>query len=210
MNYTIEKLIEDIEICRKLMIDAGFTSLSSTRLIPVLRENKYNAYGTCKKVPMGYDFNTGNNYRTFEIQILHIYAEVAKQKDLYETILHELCHTLPLCFNHSPNWKKAVSVINKKYGYNITTKSMLIPELKQVLENQINKTSNNQNSSATLAFEGAHYVIKCPNCGIIGKYSKCSKTIQRISYADEHNVPDFQRVVACRICHSKHLKIVQI
>jgi predicted SprT family Zn-dependent metalloprotease len=40
-------------------------------------------------------------------------------KTLKETILHELCHTIDEGMCHTGEWKKAVTLLNNKYGYNI-------------------------------------------------------------------------------------------
>jgi predicted SprT family Zn-dependent metalloprotease len=40
-------------------------------------------------------------------------------KTLKETILHELCHTIEGGMCHTGEWKHAVTILNRNYGYNI-------------------------------------------------------------------------------------------
>ena len=36
------------------------------------------------------------------------------------TVMHELLHTCPGCFNHGPEWKHYGDMVNAKYGYNVS------------------------------------------------------------------------------------------
>lgn len=48
----------------------------------------------------------------------HVPMEALKQ-----TILHEMIHTCPGCFNHQREWKRMAALVNNTYGYNIKTYS---------------------------------------------------------------------------------------
>lgn len=36
-----------------------------------------------------------------------------------ETIIHEILHTVDLCYNHGKEWKRNAQIMNQTYGYNI-------------------------------------------------------------------------------------------
>ena len=55
---------------------------------------------------------------TIEINSILLNEEVPEWA-LYETILHELLHTLPGCMNHGSKWRKYAAIVNRRLGYNI-------------------------------------------------------------------------------------------
>jgi len=71
-------------------------------------------WGYCKRLPNG----------TFEISVARVLGEEdVPKKTLMSTILHELLHTCPGCFNHDKLWKSYGKAIKKAYGIKIRTTS---------------------------------------------------------------------------------------
>lgn len=55
----------------------------------------------------------------FEIVLNYAFYKAAKPQAAVQTLLHELLHTIPGCFNHGGQWKKLADRINKKYNLKI-------------------------------------------------------------------------------------------
>lgn len=77
------------------------------------------------------------------------YIKDSAEKDLMDTLVHEVLHTVPGCFNHGAQWKAAADRMNKAYNYDIerlSTASVanLTDEHRAILK---------------------RYVIKCHDCG---------------------------------------------
>lgn len=77
-------------------------------------------------------------------------------KSLLETVLHELCHTIRGGAGHTGAWKRAVTILNQTYGYNI--KRVNSAEEKGVDE------SEDENSY--------RYELQCEKCGQVFRRRK--------------------------------------
>lgn len=56
----------------------------------------------------------------FEIIVSHQLFKTfgrRKKKALTNIMMHELIHTVDGCFNHGPEWKKWITMLNDKHGY---------------------------------------------------------------------------------------------
>ena len=59
---------------------------------------------------------------TFSIFINSLLSgEECPIEELKHTVIHELLHTCPRCWGHGKTWMKYVRILNKKYGYELTT-----------------------------------------------------------------------------------------
>ncbi len=99
-------------------------------------------WGQCQRFPNG----------TYAINISsRLLEENAPMESLKSTIIHELLHTCPNCFNHGAAWKEYANKVNQYYGYKVqradTTKDK---NIEYILADQINN---------------AKYVFKCKKCG---------------------------------------------
>lgn len=57
---------------------------------------------------------------SFEIKLNTAFYTNANAKACLNTLLHELLHTVPGCFNHGKLWKLYANKLNKKYNLRIT------------------------------------------------------------------------------------------
>ena len=89
--------------------------------------------------------HTGSN---FEIRISK-YIMNNPEKDLMQTIVHEVLHSVPGCMNHGAQWKKAAEIMNKAKGYDIS---------RLTSTSAANLTKEHQ---AVLT----RYVVACADCG---------------------------------------------
>lgn len=47
------------------------------------------------------------------------YLDAGQESKIEDTILHEMCHALPKCFNHGYEWQRVTGIINRKFGYHL-------------------------------------------------------------------------------------------
>ncbi len=126
------------------------------------RNNK--RYGCCKqenpdkkyKVIQKIGHRKIIKYEKFNTHHIEISKWVMQLNDniIKNTIIHELIHCIPFCNNHGSEFKKYAKYINKKLGYNITTKGN--KEADYLASNLEFKEENNYK-----------YKIICQNCGQI-------------------------------------------
>lgn len=81
---------------------------------------------------------------------------------LVETIIHELLHTVPGCFNHGEKWQGIVDIINQHTGLHISRTST-IEDKGLVVFNPPNR--------APL------YLVTCPTCGCSIEYRRAAKVV---------------------------------
>lgn len=90
----------------------------SGELVPTVRiTNNTRSIGNCRREWVG-DYFTGG-YK-FVISCTAIIAD--DEKALYNTLYHEVIHTLPGCFNHGKSFKTVMDKVNDTYHTNITTR----------------------------------------------------------------------------------------
>lgn len=85
---------------------------------------------------------------SFEIRISK-YIMNNSEKELMQTIVHEVLHSIPGCMNHGVQWKKAADTMNKAKGYDIS---------RLASPSAANLTAEHQ---AVLT----KYVVACVDCG---------------------------------------------
>lgn len=55
----------------------------------------------------------------FSIEFNPTYIDSVDTDELYDTIIHELLHTAPKCFNHGTEWKRLADIANSKLNTNV-------------------------------------------------------------------------------------------
>lgn len=114
--------------------------------------NKSNSsYGTCCR-----------NVRGYTISLAEM--AIKAKKYLSYTILHELIHTMPKCYNHGKQFQAYAKEISKIYNVKIQTYS-----LKE--ENIATKEYKLNNS---------RYVVRCSHCGNIMSYERNCKFVKAV------------------------------
>lgn len=109
--------------------------------IPI-RENTPIKYNGRIRTKWGYCRDKKDG--TFEISIAKVLGEDSTpKKTLMATILHEMLHTCPGCFNHGKLWKDYCKRIKEAYGIKIRT------------------TSDTEDMKIE-----SHYYVKCRRCEI--------------------------------------------
>lgn len=81
---------------------------------------------------------------------------------LVETIIHELLHTIPGCFNHGKKWQEIASIINQHTGLHISRTSIIEDKGLVVF---------------SLPDRAPLYRVTCPTCGRSVEYKRAAKVI---------------------------------
>lgn len=105
-NYTPNDLRAEIMEDLDFFESMGYTV--NRRIIAKLNSRFSKTLGICRK--------RDNN---FIIEINQDYLRTEPARNVHATIMHEVCHTLPGCFNHGPKWKSVVDIVNATFGFNI-------------------------------------------------------------------------------------------
>lgn len=127
-------------------------------------------WGQCKSIVGGY-----------EISINEILLDERNSADgLMNTIIHELLHTCPGCYNHDPQWKQYADMVNCAYGYRIKRTSSAddkgvvagVQEKKRVVKHKIVCTKCGQEivRFRTSRFVMDYELYRCGICG--GKFKR--------------------------------------
>lgn len=111
-------------------------------------------WGQCKK--------TNGRYSISIASVLM--DEKAPLNGLKSTIMHEVLHTMPNCFDHGTTWQRYADKVNKAYGYKVT------------------RTDSYKDKGFTSnPFTQAHpykYTITCNCCGREWNYRRASDTVE--------------------------------
>lgn len=127
----------------------GILDFSDNTLNEVKLINNNTSLGMCRK----YSFGDSTYYNIY----LNKKMLKCDDKQIKNTLLHELIHTIDGCFNHGDNFKKQAEIVNKLYGYNIQRSSSC-----QEFKNQLN----------------FKYEVCCTNCGAKNKYFKKTNIVK--------------------------------
>lgn len=109
-------------------------------------------WGLCKR--------TGS---LFKIEISdRLLSEECDENGLINTILHELLHTVPGCFNHGSTWKEMARRVYKEYGIEIKREE-----------------SAEEKGVAEIVMEKQYkYFLRCPDCGYVFKYMRMVNAVK--------------------------------
>lgn len=142
-------------------------------------ENELKAIGISTGDIAGYKINTRAKKRWGQCSYNSLYGEytIEISNRLLEdnvsdiatktTMLHEMLHTCPDCFNHGKEWQALANKVNKAYGYNIKRTT----------------SSAEKGVAPAESVEKVHYILRCESCGAQWKYKRYSKIVQ----SAEHN-----------------------
>ena len=132
------------------------------------KTKKYKSrYGQCEK-----------KYGQYKITINEYLINTNNEKEIKDTIIHEILHTLPDCMNHGKIWKQKAMIINNRYNMDIS------------------RCGNFQIVEMQEAKEEVQYMFKCKDCGQIIKRKRMSKFVRE--YEHYH----------CAICKGKFERIL--
>lgn len=102
-------------------LDGVFDSNAIEPTLQYLNANNRKALGRCRRIR---DYSKESGYR-FIIMLNPncLNFDEDGEKSIKNTLAHELCHTLPGCFNHGTNFIVWASIIRREMGYIIDKKA---------------------------------------------------------------------------------------
>ena len=125
-------------------------------------------YGQCKRI----------NDKLFEISINKTFTEVCDIKDVKNTIVHEILHSLPNGMTHKGAWARYANQVNYKLPHYHITRT-------------------NSYEGYAEAKPDAKYVMYCPDCGREWKRYKKTEMIANILKGNsrKYHCPDCKTLV---------------
>ncbi len=132
-----------------------------------------NSYGDCRKI--------SNLY--YRIRVNKTLLEEASDDSIKNTIIHEMLHTCPDCFNHGKTWQAYANLVNDAYPKYCISRLGSYEETHVRLKNENN----------------AKYVITCKSCGHKYFYYRNCRIVKLIS-----NNNDLCR---CAFCKNNNLSL---
>lgn len=177
-KYTVDdikaEIIEDLEILKY----HGYKTIPPEKINVAINNRFKRAFGRCDKKEDG-----------FTIQINGEYLRVAEPKHIHNTIMHEVLHTLPNCFNHGIFWKTAAQKVNYNYGFTISRLSY---------DANYACVEKEKNKNKPL------YVIFCPSCNrVVGRYKNQSKVYKAVLSTQDS--PYIRKKYRCGTCGDRNL-----
>lgn len=120
-------------------------------------------WGQCRCIAPGTLFKPAEFCINVNEQLLR---DDAPDRSLEETLLHEICHTVPGGNDHGGAWKAAVERLNRRYGYSISrTRS---PEQLGVPDERTPRAPR--------------YIIQCERCGQAIARTRKSKLVTHTAH----------------------------
>ena len=90
-------------------------------------------------------------------------ADSADVREVKDTIIHEIIHTCPGCFNHGVEWKMRGDLVNRKLGYNIS---------------RCADRAEVEAKGIQLKVETYKYALECVECGQQYKYKRWTSALE--------------------------------
>lgn len=153
----VNRTVEDLnKLLAEAIQEVKSSGMKIGDILPIIKLTRATKeFGRCTEIEDG----------QFQISISKYFKDNAV-KEVKQTLIHEVLHTIPNCLNHGTSWKAAAKVMNDTYGYNISrTNNMAMDNL--VGQEDILKK----------------YVIKCAKCGNeIYRQRKCKLVNQTYLY----------------------------
>ena len=168
-QMTLER---NLEMCQKLLDKIGVPYGEVTKI--KINSKARSRWGQCRRL----------SPEKFEIEISsRLLEEGVSQKALWNTMLHELLHTVPGCFNHGSTWKAYAAKVNA-WGYEIKT------------------STNSKELNIPDDPTEFRYRVICENCGSVSRYRVKSQVVKSVM-RDEG-------IYFCSKCRSRDLKVKEI
>lgn len=146
-NRTQKELDALLEKAIAQVAEAGLKPGRIERTVYLTRAKK--TYGKCSSTPDGFTIHIS---KFFKDNVL---------KEVMQTLVHEVLHTLDGCMNHGPQWRSAAEIMNTKYGYEISRCNSM---------EMANLTEEDKKAEKK-------YVIECQSCGALIYRERKSKLV---------------------------------
>lgn len=98
-------MLDEVEMLDLLPVELVITLYNRYRGLTIAETRQYT--------------DTGLYEIRFCSKLFKKWVEEENHMEIMDTLLHELCHTMPNALNHGPTWKSYVQRINFHFGMNI-------------------------------------------------------------------------------------------
>ena len=177
-NYSIEDVEVEVVNCQNILNSLGYITGKINSIVWNTRAKK--RLGEC--VYKG----ERNGERIFNLNFNKIYFNIGTPEAVHSTIMHEVIHTIPGCFDHKKKFKEVSDKV-RKYGYEINRTTIDTNYNEFLLENITN----------------FNYEICCPICDrVLCKRIRKTRMIRDIK-AGKNNW-------RCPVCKSSRLVVRDI
>lgn len=158
------------EECRDILTDLG---ISVGKVVDVVTNDKAQSrWGCCRKV----------GYNGFRIEINPILLmDKVDDVALYNTMIHELLHTVKGCWSHTGRWKLLADKVNQEYGLHV---QRVDGDKDDDAVAEIEKKQREKRERKN------KYFIGCPECGAKWGYATCCQAVQH---------PEWYRCRKCKV-----------
>ena len=156
-NYTMKIFESQFNKCYEQLSLLGYKDELNKKQYQFQFMDSLSVLGRCR--------NHGGNRYTIYLNKHHV--DISEEKDILNTVMHELIHSLDNCMCHTGRWKSVANIVNRAYGYNIT-------------RTESDDEAYNAYYTAT-KLQRAKYEIKCNCCGATAMYQRKSKAVTDIS-----------------------------
>lgn len=170
-NYTLEDIKSEVQECVMMLQSLGYTMAEKQYEVAYLSERTNKCFGRCKSL--------GNN--RYLLSFNRKYLDVGDPKNIHNTIMHEVIHSVNGCMNHQSLWKVVVARINSAFGYSIS------------------RTTNDVAYAALyIKPKTVNYSVWCDNCHTrLARYNRKSSTVTAIMNNERRHY--------CPLCKSRDL-----
>ena len=145
MEKVTQRELEEMLTKAKSLLDTSNIKYGTVTKLSINSRAK-SRFGQCRKRNGLYEIEVSN------------FALVDRVKT-FNTLVHELLHTVNGCMNHGSGWQNLASRVNREHGLNITTRSTASEEQKAEKKKM------------------AKYVIHCTACDMDGYAFRKSKVV---------------------------------
>lgn len=146
-NYTENDILKEVYECVAILNSLGFHAIKDNSYDVKISSRLRKILGQCEK-------HAGT--KRYTIIINRDYLRSALPASVHNTIMHEVIHSLPGCFNHGTKWKAVAHKVNENYIYE-----------------PITRTHDLREDTYKIKYA---YNIKCNSCGSEWNYLRLTKT----------------------------------
>lgn len=163
-KYTLQDIQKEVNECVQLLSAMGYDMTKNSYRI-LWNTRAYKRLGQCRFL------GTYSGRRSFELNFNKHYFQIGDPKNIHNTIMHEVCHSVPGCMNHTTGgWKDVIEKVNAKWDYTIS-RTTSDQQYTAMLENRVSQKA-----------PSLQYEVYCSCCKkVVKTYKRRCNTVDGIS-----------------------------
>lgn len=177
-NFTEEDFSREVEQCKQQLVKLGYKGVLVKQYVLVLSTKMCTTMGLCTYL---------KGWSKFELKLNKAFADTVEDYNaLKDVIMHEVCHTIRGCNNHTGKWLELVHRVNEEYGYHI--------------QRQASQSMNYTKYKEEHGLGKYRYCIRCKVCNNSYEYQNRTELIRQI---EEGKQPTY----FCPCCESMNFEL---